>query len=346
MKIGTKLTLLLLAVFLVGVVGSGIILNRVLTDRAEDEVATRGLILIETMASVRSYTGTHINPMLQDELQTETEFVRESVPGYSARTVFEIFRDEEDHEDFLYKEATINPTNPVDQADGFETELVEQFRADRDLEEINGFRTRDGQRVFYIARPMTVSSESCLACHSTPEAAPVSLVNTYPEGGGFGWELGDVIAAQIIYVPADEVLESARLSFFLIIGIFVGVFMVVLITLNLVMRPTIVSPVKALAGVAQRVRDDTLTNDDLEELSMAKVTTRNDELGQLARIFNKMAQEVYKREQRLKQKLQELRIEIDVARKSEQVSEITDSEYFLNLQKRARDLRNDSSSET
>ncbi len=341
MKIGTKLSLLLLAVFLIGVIGSGIILNRVLTDRAEEEVATRGLILIETMTSVRAYTGTHINPMLQDELQTETEFVRESVPGYSARTVFEIFRQNEDHGDFLYKEATLNPTNPVDQADGFETELVEQFRADRDLEELTGFRTRDGQQVFYIARPLSVSSESCLACHSSPEAAPVSLVNTYPDGGGFGWELGEVIAAQIIYVPADEVLESARLSFYIIIGIFVGVFTVVLLTLNLVMRPTIVSPVKTLAGFAQRVRDDQLTEDDLDELSMAKVTTRHDELGQLARIFNKMAQEVYKREQQLKQKLQELRIEIDVARKTDHVSEITESEYFMNLQKRARDLRND-----
>ncbi|MCI0708887.1 MAG: HAMP domain-containing protein, partial [Chloroflexi bacterium] len=106
-------------------------------------------------------------------------------------------------------------------------------------------------------------------------------------------------------------------------------------------RPTIVSPVKTLAGFAQRVRDDQLTEDDLDELSMAKVTTRHDELGQLARIFNKMAQEVYKREQQLKQKLQELRIEIDVARKTDHVSEITESEYFMNLQKRARDLRND-----
>ena len=341
MKIGTKLSLLLLAVFVVGVIGSGIILNRVLTERAKEEVATRGLILIETMTSVRAYTGTHINPMLQDELQTETEFVRESVPGYSARTVFEIFRQNEDHGDSLYKEATLNPTNPIDQADGFETDLVEQFRADRDLDELSGFRTRDGKQVFYIARPLSVSTESCLACHSTPEVAPVSLVNTYPDGGGFGWELGEVIAAQIIYVPADEVLQSARLSFYIIIGIFVGVFTIVLVTLNLVMRPVVVSPVKTLAVFAQRVRDDQLTEDDLDELSMAKVTTRHDELGQLARIFNKMAQEVYKREQQLKQKLQELRIEIDVARKTDQVSEITESEYFMNLQKRARDLRSD-----
>ena len=341
MKIGTKLTLLLLVIFLFGVIVSSLILNRVLIDRAKEEVATRGLILIEAMTSVRSYTGTHINPMLQDELQEEEEFVRESVPGYSARTVFEIFRQDEDHDKFLYKEATLNPTNPVDKADGFETSLVEEFRADPDLDELSGFRDRDGQQVFYIARPLSVSSESCLACHSTPDVAPVSLVNTYPEGGGFDWTLGEVVAAQIIYVPSEEVLDSARLSFYLVIGIFVGVFAIVLLTLNIVMRPTIISPVKMLAGFAQRVRDDELTESDLEELSMAKVSTRRDELGQLSRIFNKMAEEVYRREQQLKQKLQELRIEIDVARKTDQVSEITESEYFMNLQKRARDLRND-----
>ena len=52
-----------------------------------------------------------------------------------------------------------------------------------------------------------------------------------------------------------------------------------------------------------------------------------------------MAQEVILREQRLKQQVQELRIEVDNAKKSRQVQEITDSEFFQDLQQRANVLR-------
>jgi DNA-binding response OmpR family regulator len=76
---------------------------------------------------------------------------------------------------------------------------------------------------------------------------------------------------------------------------------------------------------------------DLEAL--AYVSARTDALGQLARVFARMAREVYSREQRLKQQVQQLRIELDEARQARQVAEITESEYFQRLQARTHDLR-------
>jgi HAMP domain-containing protein len=73
--------------------------------------------------------------------------------------------------------------------------------------------------------------------------------------------------------------------------------------------------------------------------SLAQVAERPDELGQLARVFRRMAQEVVLREQRLKQQVQELRIEVDNAKKAKQVQEITESEFFQDLQQRANRLR-------
>jgi translation initiation factor 1 (eIF-1/SUI1) len=52
-----------------------------------------------------------------------------------------------------------------------------------------------------------------------------------------------------------------------------------------------------------------------------------------------MAHEVYAREQRLKQQVQELRIEIDQARQARQVTEITGTDYFQDLRSRAGKLR-------
>ena len=72
---------------------------------------------------------------------------------------------------------------------------------------------------------------------------------------------------------------------------------------------------------------------------LAEVRKRADQLGQLARVFQRMAHEVFTREQQLKHQIQALRIEIDQTKKAQQVSEITDTEYFQDLQKKAKALR-------
>jgi DNA-binding response OmpR family regulator len=79
---------------------------------------------------------------------------------------------------------------------------------------------------------------------------------------------------------------------------------------------------------------------DPDSLSLDDVTARTDALGRLARVFQRMAREVHAREQRLKQQVQELRIEVDQARQSQQVSKITGTSYFRELRGRAGDLRN------
>lgn len=73
--------------------------------------------------------------------------------------------------------------------------------------------------------------------------------------------------------------------------------------------------------------------------SLNSVAARPDALGQLARIFQRMAREVRAREVRLEQQVQELRIEIDATRQAKKVAEITGSDYFQQLRKQADQLR-------
>lgn len=80
-------------------------------------------------------------------------------------------------------------------------------------------------------------------------------------------------------------------------------------------------------------------NDRYTAASLDTVAARADALGNLARVFQRMAQEVHVREERLKQQVQELRIEIDHARQATKVAEITDSEYFKSLRGQAQNLR-------
>jgi Protein of unknown function (DUF3365) len=110
----------------------------------------------------------------------------------------------EKYRDYFYKEATLNPTNLRDKADSFEAELVERFRSDSQLKEMSGYRTMYGGELFYIARPLAVSQTSCLRCHSTPAAAPKSLIETYGNTHGFGWKLNEIVGIQIVFVPVNR----------------------------------------------------------------------------------------------------------------------------------------------
>lgn len=82
--------------------------------------------------------------------------------------------------------------------------------------------------------------------------------------------------------------------------------------------------------------------DDFAPESLDGVAGRDDALGQLARVFQRMAREVFERERRLKAEVQQLRIEIDETKAARKVAEITDTDYFRDLQKKARNLRLDS----
>jgi two-component system cell cycle response regulator len=73
--------------------------------------------------------------------------------------------------------------------------------------------------------------------------------------------------------------------------------------------------------------------------SLDHVAERGDALGQLARVFQHMAREVSARERALKRQVQQLRIEIDGPRAARQVAEITETDYFQDLQHKVDQLR-------
>ncbi|HEY3039885.1 MAG TPA: hypothetical protein VGJ66_14180, partial [Pyrinomonadaceae bacterium] len=75
---------------------------------------------------------------------------------------------------------------------------------------------------------------------------------------------------------------------------------------------------------------------------LVEVVKRPDQLGQLARVFQRMAHEVAAREEQLKQQIQVLRIEIDEVKKARQVAEITETDYFQELREKAKALRHQS----
>ena len=280
LKLTAKFSLMLVVVFIGGIIISGAALSKVLEQRAEREVSSQAAILIKAMNAVRTYTNERVNPLLAPKLETEPVFIPETVPAYSATEVFENLRKNEEYRNFFYKEATLNPTNLRDKADAFEAKIVERFRNESNTKEISGFRNLPGGEVFYIARPLAITKESCLRCHSTPENAPKSQIATYGSEWGFGWKLNEIVAAQVISVPSSEIFESSRRSLSLVMGILFGIFAIVVLWLNFFLKRSVIQPIRKMSRTAERVSTGEMSA-DFEQNS-------NDEIGILAASFNRM----------------------------------------------------------
>lgn len=281
-KLGTKLNLILISILISAILFCGFLLSRILDKKVESEVADKAFLIIETMNSVRDYTSSQVKPELSSRLATEAYFIPETVPAYSAREVFEGLRKQPDYKNFLYKEATLNPTNPRDKADKFETEITQKFRQDKQLKQKTGFRSDGNNQFYYIARPLEIKKASCLECHDTPERAPANLVSTYGTENGFGWKLNEIVASQIVSVPASKVSEAANQLKLMVLGI-VGIsFLGAIALINLFLKLSIIKPIKKMAVLSNEISTGNL---DLQFKHNSK-----DEIGTLAKSLNRMIQ--------------------------------------------------------
>lgn len=98
---------------------------------------------------------------------------------------------------------------------------------------------------------------------------------------------------------------------------------------------TLTRPITILTRAAERIGEGDYTQ-DLSHLIKERFP---DEIDTLARVFSIMVGKVYQREQTLRRQVEELRIEIDEVRRKKQVREIVESDFFQDLQAKARSMR-------
>ena len=277
MKLLVKFNLIYVVVIAVGVSVCSLIARNILQDNAKHEVLNNARLLVDKANAVRGYTSGQITKLL--ETQMKYEFLPQSVPSYSATEVLATLKTK--YPEFAYKEATLNPTNPRDRAVGWEVDVVNQFRNVADLKEFVGERDTPTGRSMYVARPLRITNPACLACHSSVDAAPKTLVDKYGPANGFGWQLNEVIGAQIVSVPLDVALTRADRSFTVFIGSLVAVFVVTGVLLNLMIWWVVVRPVTRLSELADRVSQGELDAPEFKSGS-------RDEIGVLADSFSRM----------------------------------------------------------
>jgi len=249
-------------------------------------VREQAKIMMDTALAVRGYTSAHIQPIVKDAAAQTKKFHPESVPAFAATEVFLKLRGSDlEYTDYFYKEATLNPTNPRDQARGWEEDVVNDFRNHPDRGQIRGRRESPAGEQLYLAQPLRIPENAgCLSCHGRRDEAPPELMKEYSLDGtvnGFGWKEGETIGAQIISVPVSKPLKVAESAFRqLMVWLVVGG-LVTLAVLDATLYFAVIRPIQKMAANADATSRGQV---GIPELPVEGAT----EISALAAAFNRM----------------------------------------------------------
>ncbi len=279
MSLRLRFNLVLGLASLLGILASWFLAHHFLQQNAREEVLDSARIMLESARAVREYTVAEVRPLL--ELQQKRQFLPQTVPAYSARKY--INKLQEQYPDYSYKEATLNPTNPVDRAEGWERDIVDWFRNKPDVEELELVGERDTAtgRFMYLSQPIQITNEACLVCHSTPANAPKTMIASYGSANGFGWKLNEVVGAQIVSVPMSLPLQRAEEMFQIFMASMIAVFVLIGLLLNLLLHLLVIKPAKKIADNANQVGMGVLDTAELE-------VRGKDEIASLAESVNRI----------------------------------------------------------
>jgi protein-histidine pros-kinase len=283
MNLKLRFNLVFALLFALALVVAGGSVYRLVQSNANAEVVRDAQRMMDVAIAVRGYTVDHIKPHLDPLL--DRHFLPETVPAFAATETLNRLAARQPG--YSYRETALNPTNLRDKSADWEAAVVNRFRTDADLGEQSGEVTTGGGDMFYVARPIRITNPACLACHSTPAAAPASLIAKYGPDHGFGWQLNEVIGAQVVLVPVDLPRQKAREVFFTFTGTLLAVFVVLFLALNWLLQRLVVKPVRAVAIAARRI-----SQGDMGAAEFAE--DRKDEIGTLQKSFNRMRRSLVK----------------------------------------------------
>jgi protein-histidine pros-kinase len=277
MKIRWKIDLAMAGAFLIGLALAGFGAYQILKKNALESSLENARIIMEEASANRTYTAESIKPLL--EQQMKVQFLPHSIPSFAAISNFKIVRQK--LPEYTYREPTLNPTNVNDRAIDWEADIINGFRDDASKGESMITRDTQGGQFLVLARPLKVGSQACLTCHSTPEAAPPTMVALYGSQNGFGWKAGEVVGAQMVSIPLGVPLSRAYQALLWFLLALAATFLVIIIIVDLLLRALVVKPVAEISEMANKV---SMGQVDMPEY----VRNSNDEIGSLSQSFNRM----------------------------------------------------------
>ena len=277
MGLRAKFNLVLLVVFAGGLAASALLVNAISQRQARSQILSEAALMMSAVNATVEYNDKQVTPLLAE--QTKIQFLPQGIPFFAAEQDFRILS--RSLPGYTLRQPALDPTNVTDRAENWERAVIEGFRNDPRTATLAIDRDTPQGPVIAYAQPVRITSQSCLQCHSTPAAAPASMIDVYGSKNGFGWRLGEVVAAQIVSVPANVALTLARRSFYDLMTMLAAVFALMTLLVNLLLHFVIILPLRRISNHADAV---SLGDMDAPEIKPGS----HDEIGLLAVSFNRM----------------------------------------------------------
>ena len=140
------------------------------------------------------------------------------------------------------------------------------------------------------------------------------------------WVLVSAVPQQDLTAPGRNLaIQQALLQVFLLL---IG------LTAGILISRRITGPVESVTKAARDLSEDKFNPRDLDAAA-----SRTDEVGDLARAFQRMGVDLVERERKLREQVASLKVVIDRSKLAKDIGEITESEFFQDLAAKAAEMR-------
>ena len=248
-----------------------------------DEIYKETQLLESAADATRTYVKDVLRPRVAALMPPDGFLPQAMSTSYVGREVMSRIR--ERFPEFEYRRAAGNPMNPVNQADEFEKEMLQWFSKNPNRSEWQGMINKHGNAYYTRMRAIYAESE-CLQCHGHPADSPSDMKAIYGISGGYGYQEGDVVAADTIYIPVGfsfvRIKEAAWLTFLVaIVSLFFlwGLF-------HLLFNRTVVLELKGLLSTFRNIAGPA------KDSEAPLVFSSGDEIAQLKGAFEAVAGEL------------------------------------------------------
>lgn len=319
MSIRFKFLLALALCLIVVMIVGGFHLSNLQETILKQEAYNRSTMVLNFTHASREYVEEDLRPELA-KITDDMIFQAKSAT-FATREIINYFN--EQMPEYLYKQATINPLNPVDRANELEKQLINKFNENRQIEELTGYTTIGQEERFYVARPIKVES-SCLSCHGNPANAPKEMLERYGNTSGYWWNVGDIISAITIYVPTEDLKSSLSTTWHQLWGS-LAIWCVALSVLIYIWFGNLVG--RRLQKVAQIMRKTALDPTQKKEIDERS----GDEIGTVARAFNQMSDSLQELYTSLENKVKERTAQLTLAKEEAEAASLAKDQFMVNI---------------
>jgi HAMP domain-containing protein len=280
-KLLTKFNLVLVVVFGLGMYLISHFAYSFLMDDARRQVLEQAELMATSAHATLAYTDEEVSPVLEKTPQHNSDFLPQTIPFYAANTTFKRLRaDSPSYNDYVMREAALNPTNLDDRATEWEVDLITYFRNNPAQKDHTGTRQTPTGPVLFYATPI-VAQAGCLSCHSEVSLAPRAMVKHYGREHGFGWKAKDVVGAQIVSVPMSVPIKMADEGFRDLLISLGSIFLLTIILIDVAMYMIVIRPLRRVSKNADIISKGEI---DLPPLEIKG----KDEIAEVTASFNRM----------------------------------------------------------